>query len=165
VNYDLAESSKTGLGLIPLKVPIAAGQCLYCLYFFLFFPAYSLPELSRKSSLYYVFVWGFTVAYTLHDPTPPGPTRAPRAHQGLPNAPSSGFWAHPRHSIPLVGSSDDICNVSCARNVIWATFQHISCMGRDRGQASYEMYDVHDVHDFDRLGAGPISSPIRILFF
>jgi hypothetical protein len=30
VNYDLAESSKTGLGLIPLKVQLAAGQCLYC---------------------------------------------------------------------------------------------------------------------------------------
>ena len=34
VNYDLAESSKTGLGLIPIKVQrttmIAAGQCHYC---------------------------------------------------------------------------------------------------------------------------------------
>jgi hypothetical protein len=78
------------------------------------------PELSRKPHVICMGVYG-SIQYTLHDPTP----------QGLPNAPPSGSWAHPRHSIPLVGSSNDICNVSCARNVIWATFQHISGTGRD----------------------------------
>ena len=89
------------------------------IFIILYFHIFSLPfpVLSRKSSC---ILYGGLREHTLCM-TPP-----PRAPQGLPNAPPSGSWARPRHSIPLVGSSDGICNVSCARNVIWATFQHIS---------------------------------------
>jgi hypothetical protein len=65
-----------------------------------------------------------------------------------------------------VGSSDDICNDSCARNVIWATVNTFLAWVETRGhRASYEMYDVHNVHDLDRSGAGPISSPIHHTYY
>ena len=73
VNYDLAESSKNGLGLIPLQVPgyrnwpvdlfIATDIFVMC-----FFSSLSL----RKCSCILYVVWAFTGAYTLHDPTPQG---------------------------------------------------------------------------------------------
>jgi hypothetical protein len=85
------------------------------------------------------FVLGVYGRYTLHDPTPKGSPGPPRASL----TPPSGSWARSRQSIPLVGSSDDICNVSCARNVIWAThFNTFLAWVETRGhRASYEMYE------------------------
>ena len=75
-------------------------------------------------------------------------------------------WAY-RYSIPLVGSSDDIFNVTCARNVIWATFQHIS--GRSRpvviGPHTKCMTSMTSMTSTARVRARSRAPYIRKLFF
>ena len=98
------------------------------------------------------FVWGFTGAYTLHDPTPQGLPNAPPADPG--RAQDIAFrWWDPVMTYATFHAPETSFGPHFNTFLAWV---------ETRGhRASYEMYDVHDVHDLDRSGAGPISSPIH----
>ena len=99
------------------------------------------------------FVWGFTGAYTLHDPTPQGLPNAPPADPGRAQDIAFRWWD------PVMTYMQRFMRQKRHLGHISTHFWHGSrpvVIGPHT-----KCNDVHDVHDLDRSGAGPISSPIQ----
>ena len=97
-----------------------------------------------------LFVWGFTGAYTLNDPTPQGP-------QGLHNAPPADPGRAQHIAFRWWDPVTTYATFHVPETSFGPHFNTFLAWVETRGhRASHEMYDVH----LDRSGAGPISSPI-----
>ena len=85
------------------------------------------------------FVWGFTGAYTLHDPTPRAPVASLTPPQRIVGA--------PKNSIPLVGPVMTYPTFHAPETPFGPHFNTFLARVETCGhRASYEMHDVHDVH-------------------